>query len=72
MGNRLMAPLIHELVKKFDEYEQTEENEEEVQEIGYSKLFEKKKNIVIILSYLYDYRSLTGDFVYSFVKHLAQ
>ncbi len=67
-----MAPLIYELIEKFNQYENTLDDEKEVQEIGYSKIFERKKNVILIISYLYDFGSLTGDFIYSLVKHLAQ
>ena len=72
MGNRLMAPLAYELIKFFGQYENTPENYQEIEQIGYSKLFEKKKNLILIFSYLYHFGSLTGEFIHSLVKYLSQ
>lgn len=71
-GNRLMAPVLHNLTKKYLELREQGEDEQEISEFGYSKRFERLKNYATIVSLLYNYGSITGDFLESLVVHLTR
>lgn len=62
-----MAPLLHNLTSKFLLLSSEKEDEDEVLEFGYSKRFERLKNYATMISLLYNYGSITGDYLQSFV-----
>ena len=62
-GNRLMGPLLHALTSIFLALNSESEDEAEVLEFGYSKRFERLKNYATIVSLLYNYGSITGEFL---------
>jgi hypothetical protein len=58
-----MGPLLHALTSNFFALNSESEDEAEVLEFGYSKRFERLKNYATIVSLLYNYGSITGEFL---------
>lgn len=72
VGNRLMAPVLYELTQKYLSVDNQEENQMEVQQLGYSKKFERLKNYATIVSLCYNYKSISGQYIESYVTWLTK
>lgn len=72
IGDKLMAEIVYQLTQAYTKLEIEVEDQQEIEEIGYSKIHERKKNYITIISLFYEFAAISGSFPQSLVFYLAK